>query len=141
MGMNFPAGEAMDKLAENARKGTNLLTRIKVKDGWLNLSGIDTQIKNRLNSLAEEDYTRESLAREIFERLSDAVISMVIQVCERTRMKDVLMAGGVSSSTFMRKRIEKELKANNITVWFDNQGLSSDNAVGIALLGGKYIWH
>ena len=143
-GMSFPAGEMMDRLAESALQKTNILTKVKVHDGWLNLSGIDTQIKNIIKTFKENDNEleniRTSLSAEIFEKLSEAAVSMVKQVSESTGINDVLMAGGVCSSLFMRKRIERELKKINITASFDNKGLSSDNAVGTALLGGKNIW-
>lgn len=38
LGMSFPAGEEMDKLALASDEISSFLTPIKVKEGWLNLS-------------------------------------------------------------------------------------------------------
>ncbi len=141
LGMDFPAGEEMDRIAAAADEHTDILTRIKVRDGWLNLSGIDTQIKRALENGG--DGACESagpLIREIFEKLSDAMTDMVIQGAEKTGISDIIMAGGVTSSMFIRQRALKKLDAAGITAVFDENGLAQDNAVGISLLGGKEIW-
>ena len=45
--------------------------------------------------------------------------------------------GGVLSSRYLKSILEHELSNLGIDTAFDNNGLSQDNAVGIALLGGK----
>ena len=42
----------MDESAIRTKKATNMLTPIRVEGGQINLSGIDTQIKNKLSSLS-----------------------------------------------------------------------------------------
>ncbi len=51
MGFLFPCGNKMDEIACSSGKTSGMLTPIKVFDGKVNLSGIDTQIKNKLTSL------------------------------------------------------------------------------------------
>ena len=138
MGMEFPAGEEMDRAAIAAAGETSVLTPVKVKDGWFNLSGIDTQIKRILSqsSKAEPEFIRE-----IFVRLSDSVSEMLIQGAQMTGINDILMAGGVSSSTIMRETVTGELEKKHINAVFDDNNLSQDNAVGTALLGGRQLWH
>ena len=137
MGMEFPAGEEMDRLAVEADDETELLTSIRVKDSWLNLSGIDTQIKNILMGSSD---IRPKFIREIFGKLSDAVALMLIQGSQMTGITDILMAGGVSSSMFIRQAVSSKLEKNGISAVFENNDLSQDNAVGTALLGGKKLW-
>lgn len=137
MGLAFPAGEELDTLAIDAESSSRNLTPIKVKDMWLNLSGIDTQIKKHLDAKPNVDKT---FVREIFEKLSDSVCRMLIQGVKSTGINDIIMAGGVSSSRFMRQVISKELAKEKINVIFDNGDLSQDNAVGTALLGGNILW-
>ncbi|NLD20337.1 MAG: hypothetical protein GX663_08880 [Clostridiales bacterium] len=138
MGYDFPAGEALDKLALRAEGSTELLTKIKVKDVRLNLSGIDTQIKNVLaeGSVKQEDM----LVREIFEKLSDSMIGIISQTAAITGIIDVIVTGGVSSSIFMRNRMRGFLENLDINAVFGNVNLSQDNGVGIALLGGNAVW-
>lgn len=153
LGLEFPPGEIMDTKIQKVSIASSHLTAIKVSDGWLNLSGIDTQIKNFIsrtgleNVLAERiplDSDKEiqvsAFIREIFEKTADAVSKMVIQTSEKTGLTDIIMAGGVSSSRFIRDRLSQDSRLNNINIIFDTKGLSQDNAVGTALLGGKHLW-
>ena len=52
MGFSFPSGKQLDEIALKTRRSTSMLTPIKVIDGQINLSGIDTQIKNKIQSLS-----------------------------------------------------------------------------------------
>ncbi len=147
MGFPFPCGNKMDEIACSTGKTSGMLTPIKVFDGKVNLSGIDTQIKNKLTSLtrgispaALETQLRDEFIREIMTRISDAVSELLIQTSQATGLKDVIMSGGVSASRFIRREISEKLEEKGIIVYFDDMDLSSDNAVGIALLGGEYIW-
>lgn len=130
MGMSFPCGEEMDRIAMvSDKKGSNL-TAVKVSNAELNLSGIDTQIKNLVSTVPDEE-----LIAEIFARISAAIVKMLNQAYEKSGINQVIMAGGVSSSAFIRKELEA---AKGFRTYFDDRNLSSDNAVGTALLGGRF---
>lgn len=141
LGMDFPAGETMDDIALKTTCAGRRLSSIKVTDAWLNLSGIDTQMKR---SLSDPEITtsqaRDMLIRELFEKITDAMGKMIIQGADRTGIRKIIMAGGVSSSMLIRDRLSRILEAADVYVEFDRKGLSQDNAVGTALLGGKSIW-
>ena len=64
---------------------------------------------------------------------------MTTQIATKYEVKDFLFAGGVSSSAYLRNYLKKNLP-KDINVVFGDPKLSQDNAVGIALLGGKNIW-
>lgn len=134
MGMDFPCGELMDSIAIaiKAKPARRRLTAIKVKGCELNLSGIDTRIKRLAEGLPDS-----SLIYEIFAELSSAIGKMLIQAGEVSGLTDVIMAGGVSSSRFIRRELEG---IKNMRIVFDDMNLSSDNAVGIAFLGGSRLW-
>lgn len=149
MGFSFPAGGALDEIAVSEKRSTSMLTPIRVTDAQINLSGIDTQIKNTLRRLSgtgavfrSDDQVRRELIREIFQRLSDGITEMLRQASRRTGIRDIIMSGGVSSSRFLREHISDVLAQEDIIVYFDEDenGLSSDNAVGTALLGGMLLW-
>ena len=64
---------------------------------------------------------------------------MIKDIYVKTGKKNYLLAGGVSSSRYIRKKLE-ELILDDVTICFGRPELCRDNAVGIALLGGKKIW-
>ena len=134
MGMAFPAGEAMDRIAENGRKHPSIFTKIKVQDGYVNLSGIETQGQRMF-----ADYPQEEVLDDLFEKLSASVLDMTLQLSEKYDIKNFIYAGGVSCSQYMRQYLMNRL-TGKLNIAFGRSELSSDNAVGVALLGGKHIW-
>ena len=149
MGFSFPAGAKMDEIALKTKKSTNMLTPIKVEGGQINLSGIDTQIKNKLSRLSltksiinVDQQVRDELIREIFIKISDCLTTLLQQASKRSGLKDIIMSGGVSSSRFIRSYVSDRLEEEDIIVYFDDNenDLATDNAVGTALLGGKLLW-
>ena len=134
MGMAFPAGEAMDRIAENGRKHPSIFTKIKVQDGYVNLSGIETQGQRMF-----ADYPQEEVLDDLFEKLSASVLEMTLQLSEKYNIKNFIYAGGVSCSQYMRQYLMNRL-TGKLNIAFGRSELSSDNAVGVALLGGKHIW-
>ena len=184
LGMEFPAGGQLDQMAQKfceAEKAENpgtifagadrdmllaakeacRLTPVKVKDGWLNLSGLDTQARTRIDrlGLARDDETTDpgstaqtwehdlqkklqtyALATELFTKTGKAASDMIVQCAEHSGQKHVLLAGGVASSRFLRSHMIETLNSKGVTAVFGDEMLSQDNAVGTALLGGKYLW-
>lgn len=136
MGLSFPCGAEMDRMAVASAGPSDVLTEIKCADGKVNLSGTDTQIRR----LIEKTGGDSALVKELFEKLASAMYRMILQVCEKTGIAAVLMAGGVSSSVFIKEILKNDLEKRGIDIYFDEKGLSQDNAVGTALLGSRCIW-
>lgn len=135
LGHSFPCGEALDPIALGCNKtDKTLLSKIKVQDAFVNLSGIETQCR-RLVGKAQDSV----LVNTLFYRLSESVAEMTNQLNKKYNISNFLYAGGVSCSSFMRKYLAANLPSN-IKTAFGAPELSSDNAVGTALLGGKIIW-
>lgn len=134
MGMDFPCGEEMDKAIEGfIPEEKNILTRIKVKDGEINLSGIETQCQRQRGTVADTE-----LIYMVFQRLAEAISGICRDLTKKYNTKDFLFAGGVSSSRFIRKYLRENLK--DLNLFFGDPVLSTDNAVGIAFLGGNKLW-
>ena len=139
LGLDFPCGEALDDIAlsalnDNFRPDKSLLTKIKVNNGFVNLSGIETQCQRIAGTVSDEE-----LINALFYRISDSVADMTRLLSKKYNIKNFLYAGGVSCSTYMRNYLDSEL-GSHIKIVFGMPELSSDNAVGTALLGGKKIW-
>lgn len=138
MGYEFPCGDVIDRLAvieaSEHKPDKSLLTKVKVHDGFINLSGIETQAAR-----AVECTDQNILSHVLMYRLSEAVAAMTLQLSEKYNISDFLYAGGFSCSDYMRSFLSSTLP-QNINIAFGNPALSSDNAVGTALLGGKFLW-
>ncbi|MGL5507942.1 MAG: O-sialoglycoprotein endopeptidase, partial [Paraclostridium sp.] len=61
-------------------------------------------------------------------------------LCEKENIKEVVFAGGVASSEYIRKNIDEKLKGKRIKCYFNKKEYSADNAIGCALIGvNKFI--
>ena len=135
LGFRFPAGEMMDRIALsfNAQgEYRNKLPKIKVYGLKFNLSGIETAAGKLVDEIPKEE-----LAYMLFERILECIKKIVMNSCEESGLKDVLFSGGVSSSEFIREGMKGFDECN---IYFADPGLSSDNAIGIAFLGGDKFW-
>ncbi|ASS38019.1 tRNA (adenosine(37)-N6)-threonylcarbamoyltransferase complex transferase subunit TsaD [Mogibacterium pumilum] len=133
LGYDFPAGKYIDQLAlKSGYNSSKHLTTIKVDDGWFNLSGTEYQVLNAIETYGTE------VAAELMERVSILLFDVSKYLANKFDTQKIYMAGGVASSKFFRAKIRELTHENSsLTINFGSPELSGDNAVGIALLGGK----
>ena len=140
MGLPFPCGQALDDMALAEDHSADVLTGIRVAEASLNLSGFDTQIRNKLAERTAAGEPAGPLIRDAFEKISESMIRMIVQGAEKTDTDSIYMSGGVSSSRFIRTYITDRLQKKGIRVHFASADMSSDNAVGTAFLGSRFLW-
>ncbi len=138
LGLPFPAGPHLEKLAVQGK--SNALLTAATKNGGLNchLSGAETQIQRIIK---EGSMSREDVAREVYDLLSRTVAKMILAGAERTGISQVLIAGGVSSSALFRELLTARLNKlkRDLHVCFGKPEYSGDNAVGVALIGAQRL--
>lgn len=124
MGLDFPAGVALDRLSQ---QGKGMLKPFKVKQEGLefSLSGMENKVKE----LLEKGVAAEEVAGFVL----DTLIGILIRVTQLAQ-KDhpdhpVLFSGGVSSNLRLRQELSRECGAV-----FCPPEYSTDNAVGVAFL-------
>lgn len=122
LGLPFPAGAALEKLAEQGRWTGRI--RPAVKADGVALSGFE----NRFEDLLSEGASRENAAAFVFAAVEAGVRALLTLADGEERTLPVLFSGGVSSSRLLRER----LGADNH--YFTAPDLAADNAVGVALI-------
>ena len=134
LGLQFPCGEELDEIAIFGNYREKKLSKIKVNDGFVNLSGIETQAQRLIGEIPADH-----LVSELFNKIAHSILETTLQISKKYMINDFLFAGGVSSSGYIRSYLRNNLP-KDINIAFGDAKLSQDNAVGIALLGGKNIW-
>ncbi len=132
LGYDFPAGKAMDELADKSNE-TNELTGVRIEDLWFNLSGLETQVLSKVGKVKDVD-----LVSDLFRKIERLLVKETEAAIKKTGLSQVVFAGGVSKSSYIREGLRINFNKNNINIIFGE--LSEDNAVGTALLGGRKIW-
>ena len=132
MGYKFPCGKYIDenalKCSEKIEKGL----KTSVKEGYMNLSGIENQVNKIINNHSEE-----YISKLLLDTISRNLIKSLLYISKKYNIEEVVFVGGVSASKYISTKLKRELKKNNIIAYFTEQEYSTDNALGCAVIGLK----
>lgn len=123
MGLSFPCGKELERLALSSDKTYN--PKICVKDGNCSLSGLENQCKKMLDS----GETHKNVARYCIDFVAKTVEKMTAYAIEKYGDLPLVYAGGVMSNSIIRDKITSIYNAS-----FAAPDFSCDNAAGIAYL-------
>ena len=128
LGLQFPAGKALDELYHQSDACHK--PRVKLKDLTFSLSGMENQIK----ALAEQGEEKASVARFAIDAVADVVLRATEEARARYPGLPVLCSGGVASNRQIRAAMEKACG----TVFAQPQ-YATDNAMGVAILAHRAL--
>ena len=123
LGLDFPAGKALDALSE--AQGPVRGFSVKLNDLTFSLSGMENKVKD----LAERGTPAGEIARFVLETVADTVRRVTLAALERYPGLPVLCSGGVASSRRLRAALGEACGAV-----FAQPAYSTDNAMGAAIL-------
>ena len=128
MGLAFPAGPALEKLA--AQAGENFpLTPVSVLGAKISFSGPESHVKRWLDKQPEPSEVAASTQHCVAESLRLALTAAI----DQTGIKRVLLVGGVAANQYVRSHIRSGLQqARQAEVSWPAPEFSGDNAVGAA---------
>lgn len=131
IGLGYPGGPKIDKLAKKGKPTIELpTTHIEGLD--FSFSGIKTAIINMNHK--NPNINKEDLAASFQENVTDVLENAAIKAVEKTGIKKIVLAGGVSANSCIRSRFEG-LKEKGIQVYYPEMILCTDNAAMIASAG------
>lgn len=136
LGLPFPAGPHLEKLAVQGRSEAKLPANMADQDLHCHFSGAETQVQRWIKQGA---LPKEDIAREVYDLLARTVSRMILAGSRDTGIRQVLIAGGVASSQLFRQLVTERIrkKDKGFRVCFGRPEYSGDNAVGAALIGAK----
>ncbi len=142
LGLPYPGGVAIDKLAKEGEHTYKL--PIPLHDDSLNLSysGLKTAVINLVHK--EEQLHHEINIKNMAKSFQDVAIKEIIdrvkKASERYMIKEVVLAGGVSANSYLRSEITNLFKDNDqIKVIIPPIWCTTDNAAMIAKVG-SYLY-
>ena len=132
LGYKFPCGKYLDENALNCNEKILSGLKTSVKDGYMNLSGIENQVNKIIN-----DYSKEYISKLLFDTICRNIIKSITYISNKYDLNEVIFAGGVSASKYISNKLKKDLSKHNIKAYFTDAEYSTDNGVGCALIGLK----
>lgn len=133
LSLPFPAGKHLETLAGSAvRKNVKLPSAVKGTN--CSFSGAESAAQRMKGAVPDGE-----LAYGVYDCLSRTLSKMFSAAAERYGDLPVLVCGGVSSSVLLRKLLGERFCGR---LYFGRPEFSSDNAVGVALLGAdrSAVW-
>lgn len=125
LGLDFPAGKALDALCREA--DARLDFAVKVHELTFSLSGMENKVK----ALTEAGESPANIARFALDTIAKAVVRTTREALERWPGLPVLCSGGVASNSLLREAMKEAV--------FAPPEYSTDNALGVAILAHRAL--
>jgi N6-L-threonylcarbamoyladenine synthase len=140
--LGYPGGPVIDKLSKGIQSRDCVkFTRPFLKKDSLDFSfsGIKTAVLYYIRELSSRrkitKKDKVKIAAGFQEAVVDVLIEKAIYACKKTAIKNLVVGGGVSANTLLRKKLSLRAKEELIKVIFPPPNLCVDNAIMVAGYG------
>jgi N6-L-threonylcarbamoyladenine synthase len=149
LGLDYPGGAAISKLAEKGRPGIFDLPKPMMHSGDLDFSfsGLKTAVLNQAKKYAEKNHVaidpanaetaqfHADLARSFVDAIVAVLVSKSEKALKQTGCKHLVLAGGVGANLQLRSALNAMTLKNGFEVHYPPLELCTDNGVMIAFAG------
>jgi N6-L-threonylcarbamoyladenine synthase len=131
LGLGYPGGPALSRLAESGRPGRIRLPRPMISSGDLefSFSGLKTAV---LTALKNEKPAHADLARAFVDAVVEVLVAKCVLAMEKTGLASLVVAGGVSANVQLRAGLDAAARRAGFDVFYPAPELCTDNGAMIA---------
>jgi N6-L-threonylcarbamoyladenine synthase len=141
MGLDYPGGVNLDKIATKADEKTYPLPTPKASVGKydFSFSGLKTAVINLIHNQNQKGTQIDIpvLSATVRKKVCDILINKTLSAAKDKGYKKIVVAGGVSANSELRLRFEEECKKNNIDFFTPELKYCGDNA---AMVGAQAVY-
>ena len=138
LGMPYPGGAALDKMAKQGEEGKYILPRSKPGENPYNMSfsGLKTAALNLIHHAQQvgEELDIPSLCAAFSAAVSDTLVPRVVMAMEQTGYRKIAVAGGVAANSRIRQEILDAAGRLGAQVYLPPLHLCGDNG---AMIGAQ----
>ncbi|WP_440905298.1 tRNA (adenosine(37)-N6)-threonylcarbamoyltransferase complex transferase subunit TsaD [Catenovulum sp. SX2] len=137
MGLDYPGGPRLAKLAEQGQAGVYKFPRPMTDRPGLDFSfsGLKTFAANTLRDSDKSEQTLANIAYAFQEAAVDTLVIKCKRALKQTGHKRLVIAGGVSANVFLRAQLEELMKKLRGKVYYPRLEFCTDNGAMIAYAG------
>ena len=139
MGMPYPGGIALDKVAENGNPHAFTLPRPVVHDAPydFSFSGLKTAVINLIHNSAQKggELNREDVCASFRYAVVDCLTTNFLKAAQDLRVNKLVIAGGVSANSLLRRTLEGECLTRGYQFFKPEKSLCGDNAAMVGSQG------
>ncbi len=145
MGLPYPGGPFVDKLAGEGDPLRFNFNKPRIKDFDYSFSGLKTSFLYFLRDRLKEDKdfiekNKSDLAASLQRTIVDILLDKLIKAAESNGLREIALAGGVSANSGLREAIKRESLNRGWQIHIPEFRFTTDNAAMIAITGYyKYL--
>ncbi|MGH2596522.1 MAG: tRNA (adenosine(37)-N6)-threonylcarbamoyltransferase complex transferase subunit TsaD [Actinomycetota bacterium] len=143
IGLGFPGGPALDKMARDGSPDAIRFPRSMERSGDFDfsMSGLKTSVLRHVKAerASGRDIDLPDLAASFQEAIVDVQVQKTLEAAAKLDVGTVLLGGGVVANTRLRERMERDGGSAGLRVLFPPLELCTDNAAMIACVGAARL--
>lgn len=139
LGLPYPGGPHLARLAERGRAGRVVLPRPMLDRPGLefSFSGLKTAVLHAVRALPASagEAERADIARGLQDAVVDTLIAKAVRAIDATGLDALVVSGGVSANRSLRERLGSAARERGVRVYYPRPEFCTDNAAMIAVAG------
>ncbi|BAL23590.1 tRNA (adenosine(37)-N6)-threonylcarbamoyltransferase complex transferase subunit TsaD [Azoarcus sp. KH32C] len=137
IGLGYPGGPQLARLAESGKPGCFALPRPMLRSGDLDFSfsGLKTAVLNVVSGDAWNPAHVADLAADFQEAVVEVLCAKALKALEQTGHSRLVVAGGVGANRRLRERLDSAARRRKWRVYYPEPELCTDNGAMIAFAG------
>jgi N6-L-threonylcarbamoyladenine synthase len=142
MGLGYPGGPALSRLAEQGDALAFRLPRPLLHSGDLDFSfaGLKTAVLTQVKKLGGElDARKGDLAASTQAAIVEVLVRKSLSALDRCALDRLVIAGGVGANKLLRAELEAACARRGVRVHFPEPDLCTDNGAMIAMAAGMRL--
>ena len=141
LGLGYPGGPALARLADTGRPGRFKLPRPVIASGDLDFSfsGLKTAVATAARSRPLDERARADLAAEFQEAIVDVLVAKCRAALAATGHRRLVVAGGVGANRRLRERLDAAARAEGFETFYPELDLCTDNGAMIAYAAARRL--
>ena len=145
MGMPYPGGPLVDKLAAEGNPDRFIFTRPRIEGLDFSFSGLKTNFLYFLRDAVKEepDFVEENkrdLCASLQKTIIEILLDKLVKAALKTGIKEIGIAGGVAANSALRSSLGKLAGQHDWNIYLPELKYTTDNAAMIAINGYfKYL--
>jgi N6-L-threonylcarbamoyladenine synthase len=128
LGLGYPGGPIIDKLAQTGDKTKFQFPQATVEGFNFSFSGVKTAVLRCLEKL-EKPWPIEDLAASFQYAVINALVKKTLQAQKYTKVPKIVLAGGVAANSYLKEQMQT---LSPVPVLFPRINLCTDNAAMVA---------
>lgn len=138
LGLSYPGGPAVERLAREGRNIVPLPKMLKGAKGYdVSYSGLKTAVINYVHTREQrgEDWSRADVACSFQHAALDVLVEKAVEAAQERGLDTVVSGGGVAANGYLRSLLAERCAAAGIKAVIPDKKLCTDNASMIAAEG------